>query len=303
MGTAAPENTIVDSSLAIKLGRQLFFDRRLSLDNTVACASCHHPRKAFTDGRKNAAGIKGRKTMRNTPTLLNVKNQPHFMLDAGVHTLEMQALVPLRDTAEMGSNIKELIHKLRGIDEYVSLAANAYNRALDPFVLTSSLALFQKQLVSNASNFDRWFAGDNTAISEKAEKGFYLFSGKMNCIACHALPNFTNHQLKNNGWHKTYADLGHFRISRDSSDIGKFKVPTLRNIMLTAPYMHDGSADSIAKILENYQNGGSGHYNQSMEIEAFQLTSKERDYVIAFFNALTDTSYLSSLTKEERTFE
>ena len=301
--TTVHENSIIDSSAAIALGHQLFFDRRLSVDNTIACASCHHPRKAFTDGREKAIGIKDRKTLRNAPTLLNSIDQPHFMLDAAVSTLEIQALVPLRDTAEMGNDIKELIYKLRKIDAYNKHAFKAFNREFDPFVLTKSLALFQQTLTSKNTAFDQWLDGDISALSPEAEKGYNLFKGKMNCIACHALPHFTNYEVKNNGWHETYTDNGQYRVTGDTSDIGAFKVPSLRNIILTAPYMHDGSAKTLKEVLDNYQKGGSSHFNKDEDIKAFDLSQKERVYVMEFFKALTDTSYLNLLTPEERAFE
>lgn len=301
--TTFHENSIIDSSAAIALGHQLFFDRRLSVDNTIACASCHHPRKAFTDGREKSIGIKDRKTLRNAPTLLNTVDQPHFMLDAAVSSLEVQALVPLRDTAEMGNDIKELIYKLRKIDAYNKQALKAYNREFDPFVLTKSLALFQQTLTSKNAAFDQWLNGDISALSAEAEKGYDLLSGKMNCITCHAFPHFTNYAVKNNGWHETYTDHGQYRVTGDTSDIGAFKVPSLRNIILTAPYMHDGSAKTLDEVLDNYQKGGSSHFNKDQEIKAFDLSQKERVYVMEFFKALTDTSYLNLLTPEERAFE
>lgn len=296
------ENIIVDTASAIKLGHQLFFDRRLSINNEIACASCHNPRKAFTDGGEKATGIYGRKTLRNSPSLLNTKYQPHFMLDGGISTLEIQALDPLRDTAEMGNDIKELVFKLRKIDTYNEQSLKAYNRDLDPFVITKSLALFQKTLLSENSSFDKWIHGDSAALSEEAIKGYELFSGKMNCIACHYQPHLTNFELKNNGWHTTYVDHGRFRITGDSTDIGKFKVPSLRNVILTAPYMHDGSAANLDEVLDNYIKGGSSHSNKDHEIKGFDLTEKERLYVMAFFESLTDTSYMETLTPDERAF-
>lgn len=297
------ENIIVDTAAAIELGHQLFFDRRMSITNKIACASCHNPRKAFTDGRKKAKGVFGRKSLRNSPTLLNSNYQPHFMLDGGISTLEIQALDPLRDTAEMGNDMKDLTNKLRNIKAYNEQALKGFNRDIDPFVITKSLALFQKTLMSENAPFDNWLGGDSSALSADAKKGYDLFSGKMNCIACHSIPNLTNYEIKNNGWHDTYADQGRYRITADSSDIGAFKIPTLRNIILTAPYMHDGSAANLDEVLDSYQKGGSNHPNKADEVTGFNLSEKERKYVMAFFESLTDTSYMESLTPEERAFE
>lgn len=277
-----------------EFGKQLFFDVRMSVDNSVSCASCHLPERAFTDGRIKAEGILGRITMRNAPTLLNIGYQPHFMFDGAVPTLEMQALVPLKDTNEMGNDIQQLVDKLRVIPEYQALAAELYGRDFDAFVLTRALGNFQRSLISQNSPFDQWFYNnDSTHFSHSAERGYRIFSERLYCTSCHLPPAFTTYEILNNGLDTLNKDEGLFRITGDPQDIGKFKVPTLRNISLTAPYMHDGSIDNLYDVIQHYSTGGHNHQNQDNRIQPFELNAEEVEDLMRFFEALTDTSYMN----------
>jgi cytochrome c peroxidase len=279
-----------------ELGRRLFFDTRLSPDNTVSCAHCHQPEKAFSDGNPTSEGFHGRRSTRNAPSLMNVGYHPYFMQDGGVATLEMQALVPLQDTAEMNNDIAELLVKLQGVSEYQQAAQKIFQRDFDAYVLTRALANFQRTLVSQNSPFDQWYYQDKEdAISEEAKKGFQLFSERLYCTTCHTLPAFTNYTFANNGHQPIYSDLGRYRISYDSLDNGKFKVPSLRNIILTAPYMHDGSIASLEEVVKIYAKGGAGHPNQDKRIKPFKLSDVELNYLIQFFETLTDLSTVKSL--------
>lgn len=278
-------------------GKQLFFDVRLSVDNSVSCASCHLPERAFTDGRVKGEGVFGRTSMRNVPTLLNIVYQPHFMFDGAVPTLEMQALVPLKDTNEMGNDIQQLIHKLSAIPEYQALALALYGRDFDAFVLTRALGNFQRSLISQYSPFDKWyFNKDATDFSSSAERGYRIFSEKLYCTSCHTPPAFTTYEILNNGIDTLNLDEGLFRITGNSVDIGKFKVPTLRNISLTAPYMHDGSIENLYDLIQYYSKGGYKHQNQDLRIKPFELNAEEVEDLIHFFEALTDTSYMNLYT-------
>jgi len=277
-------------------GKQLFFDARLSVDNSVSCSSCHHPARAFTDGQKTAEGISGRRTMRNSPTLLNVGYQPHFMFDGAIPTLEMQALVPLRDTNEMGNiDMQKLIDKLSAIPEYQQLSLELYGRNFDAFVLTRALGNFQRSLISQNSAFDQWYYNkDSTHFSASAKRGYEIFSKKLYCTSCHTPPNFTTYEIVNNGAAVLNSDEGLYKITGDSADVGKFKIPTLRNISLTAPYMHNGTLGSLYDIVQYYSKGGGKHPNKDGRIKPYELNSKEADDLIQFFNALTDTSYMAT---------
>lgn len=270
-----------------KLGEKLFFDQSLSIDNTISCASCHIPALAFTDGKKKSVGIHNRSAKRNSPTLITVAHQDKFMWDGGIKTLELQALVPLQDTNEMGSKVSDLIPELQMNQWYDSLSRRLYGHEFNAFTLTQALSFFQKSLYYENSSFDEW-QNDGVEVSESVKNGYSLFNDKLNCAVCHNGKAFTNSSIENNGLYEVYPDPGHFLISADSSDIGKFKVPTLRNIEITAPYMHDGSFESLEEVIAHYESGGKDHLNKSNLIQPFELTDKERKDLILFLKSLTD---------------
>ena len=295
MGQISYDSIYLHNPGTVDLGRKLFFDERLSVNNALACASCHLPALAFTDGRKKAVGIKGNTTMRNAPTLLNVGYQPHFMFDGAVPTLEMQALVPLKDTNEMGNDIQQLIEKLRHVPEYQQLAKSLYGREFDAFVLTRALGSFQRSLISQNSPFDQWFYhADEHAVSGSVKNGYRIFSDKLYCASCHPAPTFTTYDILSNGRDSLSNDEGLYRITGLTKDIGKFKIPTLRNIALTGPYMHDGSVQSLREVIHYYAKGGDGHPNQDQRIISFDLSDEEVKDLLDFFESLTDTSLITS---------
>ena len=291
----SPQDNPTDSA-KIALGKELFFDTRLSLDNTISCASCHKPGFAFTDGLKTSTGINGQKTDRNSPSLLNSGFLKTVMFDAHLKTLELQAIVPIQEPVEMGHNMKVLIPQLRAIPEYQEAAKRIFNRDFDAWVLTRSLAAFERSLISLSAPFDHYMKGDEGALNANEKAGWKLFSEKLYCTKCHVPPYFTNHEARNNGLYKNYgADKGRFRIHLDSADIGSFKVPSLRNIELTDPYMHNGSMETLEEVIAHYTNGGAGHYLQDKSIVPFELTPKEKKQLIAFLKSLTDLSFLERL--------
>ena len=291
-GTVTGKETTNKFNSPEELGRALFFDKRLSSNETIACASCHLPEKAFTDGQPKSIGVEGRTSFRNATTLLNVKDAHFFTFDGNIENLEAQALIPIQDSNEMNMQMGELLKRLKKIPEYERAAKELYNRDLDAWVITRSLAAFQRILVSNNSRFDRYLDGDMSALTEKEVKGWELFQ-EFQCIECHSLPNFTNYQVYNNGLYLDYGiDQGRFRIAGDSSMIGAFKVPSLRNIELTSPYMHDGSMKKIEDVLSHYASGGSGHINEDMRIKKRAITSDQKLFLVSFLHSLTDTTYM-----------
>ncbi|MEY5002111.1 MAG: hypothetical protein RLZZ211_2147 [Bacteroidota bacterium] len=279
----------------IALGRKLFFDTRLSLDGTVSCATCHDPRKAFTDNLAKSKGINGQLSERNAPSILNAAFLKTAMFDAHLQTLELQVLVPIQEPVEMGHNMKNLIKQLRQIPEYQAAAQAIFGREFDAWVLTRSISAFERSLLSMNAPFDQYMAGNKKAMSKDQVAGWRIFSEKLYCTQCHPAPYFTTYAAANNGLYAKYdgkIDQGRFRIHHDSSDIGKFKIPSLRNLPLTYPYMHDGSKNSIAEVIAHYQQGGAKHPLQDPRIVAFELTAKEKGQLLDFFSALVDTSYL-----------
>ena len=273
-------------------GRALFFDKRLSLDNSISCASCHIPEKAFTDGQEKSIGVNGRAALRNAGTLLNVKDAPVFIFDAHIGSLEQQAIVPIQDSNEMAIPMGELIERLKKIDSYSTASQELFERELDAWVLTRALAAFQRTLISKNSPFDQYIHGDVDAISESAQNGWRLFND-LQCIECHSYPNFTNYQARNNGLYKNYGqDPGKYRIAGDPKLMGAFKVPSLRNIALTAPYMHDGSIPTLELVIAHYKKGGEGHDQQDERVKKRMMTKEEEKHLIDFFETLTDTTYM-----------
>jgi cytochrome c peroxidase len=279
----------------IALGRKLFFDKRLSFDGSISCASCHDPQKAFSDQRSKSIGINGQLSERNAPSILNAAFLKTAMFDAHLATLELQAIVPIQEPVEMGHNMKILIKQLRQLPEYQAAAQAIFGRDFDAWVLTRSLAAFERSLLSMNAPFDQYMAGNKKAMSKDQLAGWRIFSDELYCTKCHPAPYFTTYEAANNGLYASYegkTDQGRFRIHHDSSDIGKFKIPSLRNLPLTYPYMHDGSINSMEAALVHYQRGGAGHPLQDPRILSFELSTKEKAQLVAFFNALVDTSYL-----------
>ncbi len=294
-----PEPTIpVDNALTktrIALGRKLFYDPVLSLDSSRSCGSCHAAHLAFSDSTMVSLGIEQRKGTRNTPTLANVVYQQKLLREGGVPTLEMQILVPIQEHNEFDFNIVLAANRLNQNPAYVDLAMKAYNRIPDAFVITRSIAAFERSFISGNSPFDKWhFQGIQNAVSEEVQRGYALFqSPRLNCSSCHSGFLFTNQSFANNGLYEVYPDSGRFRLTGLESDRAVFKVPSLRNIALTAPYMHDGSLPTLNAVLNHYQTGGKNHPNKSPLLKKFVLTTQERSDLIAFLNSLTDRYFIN----------
>jgi cytochrome c peroxidase len=273
----------------VRLGKALFFDPRLSRDGTMACASCHFPDRAFSDTVAISKGIEGRLGMRNAPPLTNLAWHPAFFRDGGVPTLEQQAIAPIHDPVEMDFNIHEAAARVREEEPYARLSMLAYGRKLDAFLLTRSLATYQRTLVSGWSRYDRYMQGDVGALSEAEQRGMELFnSTELHCGTCHSGFDLSDHRYHNIGLYTLSPDPGRERISLVASDHGKFKTPTLRNIALTAPYMHDGTFGTLEEVVDHFASGGQAASNKSSLVAGFSLTSEQRADLIAFLHALTD---------------
>ncbi|MFK7906732.1 MAG: cytochrome-c peroxidase [Chitinophagales bacterium] len=284
----AADNPLTKASVA--LGKKLFFDPILSRDSSIACASCHHPNRAFSDTVALSRGVEGRLGSRNAPTLMNLAYHPVFMRDGGARTLPLQVLIPLEDHAEMDFSAQEAVERLRKHSEYVEMTRKAYGREINTFTLTRALAAFERTLISGNSPFDQYhFQDQKEALSAAQIRGWELFrSAKTNCSKCHEGFNFTTNAYENNGLYSAYKDEGRFLITRDSADIALFKIPTLRNISLTAPYMHDGSMETLEEVIRHYESGGKQHIHKNPMLQPFELTEVERNDLKAFLESLTD---------------
>jgi cytochrome c peroxidase len=277
-----------------ELGKKLFNDPVLSRDSSISCASCHHSEIAFGDATPTTSGVYNRAGQRNVPTLANVAYSPYFMVEGSVSSLELQVLVPIQEHNEFDHTILDIGRKLRSDSAYVNMALMAYGREIDPFVITRAIANFERSMISGTSAYDSFRNGDLSAISEKAKRGMDLFySEKVNCKACHSGVLFTNYSFENNGLSSLYADSGRIRLTMKETDRDKFKVPTLRNIAVTGPYMHDGSFSTLIEIIEHYNSGGKNHLNKSDFMISLNLTNSEKEELVAFLESLTDYSFIN----------
>lgn len=290
------ENPLTEVS--VSLGKALFFDTRLSRDGSLSCASCHHPDRAFSDTVALSVGVEQRIGLRNAPSLGNVAYHGAFFRDGGVPSLEQQVLAPVHDENEMDHDITTVALTLRDVEPYKSLSMRAYGRVLDPFVITRSIANYERTLISGWSRVDRYlYQSDATALTEAEVRGWQLFSSaELNCAACHSGFDLSDHDYYNVGQYLDYGgDPGRERITLQPSDIGKFKAPSLRNIARTAPYMHDGAMATLDAVIDHFASGGQAHPNRSPKMRNFVLTSEQRTDLLAFLNALTDDRSLDQV--------
>lgn len=282
---------------SVELGKKLFFEKRLSDPSVISCATCHFG-NAYSDTVAFSTGADGSLGFRNAPTLSNVAYQERLFMDGGIPDLEFQVLAPIHDALEMNSDINAVAVLLRDEEPYKSLSLLAYGRALDAFVITRAIASYERTLVSGWSRFDRYlYANDATALSAQELNGWNIFSGAgTNCTACHSGFDFTDRDYHNIGLTTDHsADEGRARITLQSSDIGKFKTPTLRNIALTAPYMHNGSLATLEEVVDHFATGGLAQANLSTHLQPFTLTAQEKADLIAFLHALTDDRSLDQV--------
>lgn len=289
-----PKPTIPDnnkpSADRIELGRRLFFDPILSRDSSISCASCHHIDKKFTDGLPISRGIENRLGIRNVPSLLNVAYQPSMFWDGGVPNLEQQILAPIESHFEMDFNLPDVVTRLNNIEEYKTLSQKAYNQLPSIFSVTRAIACFERTLFSGTSKYDDYIYNNNkSALTASEINGMNIFLGEDGeCFHCHGTYLFTDNSFKNNGIYLNYNDSGRARITQLTSDVGKFKVPSLRNVAMTAPYMHDGSFATLEEVVEHYNSGGKAHPNKSGLLLPLNLTTQEKTDLVNFLKALTD---------------
>jgi cytochrome c peroxidase len=323
---------------AVALGLKLFFDSRLSGDGTVACATCHDPARAFTDGRPTSVGVQGRISQRNAPTVLNALYNKTQFWDGRVNTLEQQAALPITNSFEMGSaSIGDAVSKIVSDQDYQNQFMLAFGRGVNEQDMLRAIATYERTLVSFGSPFDHFIAGDKNAISEPAKRGWELFNTKARCNLCHALTDkqpdttvFTDNDFHNIGIgiirhhvaplaqqaerelaHGTLQNidaaaiesdlsvLGRFLITKKQNDIASFKTPGIRNILVTGPYFHDGSMQTLWDIVDHY-NKGDGVTDPWLDedMQPLALTEPEIDDLVAFLASLTSPQYSELGDKE-----
>mgnify|MGYP003706029619 CR=1 FL=1 len=278
------------------LGKKLFYDPILSRDGMVSCASCHDPALSFADNQVVSLGSDGLLGTRNAPSLANVAYHPYYTREGGIPTLEMQILVPIQEHNEFNNNIVVIADTLSKNSEYVQMAQLAYNQEPNAFVITRALSQFERSLISGQSAYDLEMNYElEGSMSESAIRGMRLFeSERTNCSTCHSGFNFTNYSFENNGLYDDYPDNGRERLTQAPSDRARFKVPSLRNVALTSPYMHDGSMASLSEVIEHYNTGGKVHQNKSELIKPLNLSPEEKSDLLAFLDALTDHKFVNN---------
>ncbi|ADY26093.1 Cytochrome-c peroxidase [Deinococcus proteolyticus MRP] len=270
------------------LGRELFYAPILSSDGAVSCASCHQQSKAFTDGRSVSLGAFGRGGKRNAPSLVNVAARTRLFWHGGSPSLELQALGPLSDPNEHDFTPEQTVEALRRDPYFVRRFAEVYGAEPNLTRLTSAIAAFERTIVSYNSPFDRYSAGDAAAMSESAVRGMDLFYGRAECFHCHTGRNFSDNRPHNNAFLLFNPDLGAAELTGAEEDVGRFITPTLRNVALTAPYMHAGQLATLEEVIGHYSEGGQPNPNADPLIRPLNLSAQERADLLAFLNALTD---------------
>jgi cytochrome c peroxidase len=268
------------------LGKRLFFERRLSRDGSVSCASCHDPERAFTDGAARAKGIGGQTGPRNTPTVVNRGIGRTQFWDGRAASLEQQALGPIEASVEMGLPIEEAVARLAQDPSYREAFGAVFAGQPTAERLGAAIAAYERTIYSVDAPFDRFLAGDAEAMTPAAKRGLEVFGGKARCGECHTGPNFTDEAFHSLG---VSADAGRGRVTGAAQDLGAFKTPTLREIARTGPYMHDGSLATLADVVDYYDRGCEPHPNLSSKIVKLNLTVQEKGDLVAFLEALSGT--------------
>jgi cytochrome c peroxidase len=322
----------------VALGQQLFFDAHLSADGTIACSTCHDPARAFTDGKAVSAGIGGRAGQRNSPTVLNARYNATQFWDGRAATLEQQAALPIVNSVEMGQpNLDAAVASIAAIPQYRQAFQSAFGTAPNGTDLVRAIAAYERTQVAFDSPFDHYIAGERDAIDPAARRGWELFNGRARCNKCHALSdktrdttNFTDNDFHNIGVlivrHNVVAlakqarqmlasadaaavdraaiqtdmsALGRFLVTKKESDIAAFKTPNLRNLLLTAPYFHDGSQATLWDVIDHY-NKGAGLNNPYLDEDIVPLALDERDIddLVAFMASLTSPPYKEAAALE-----
>jgi cytochrome c peroxidase len=325
----SPPNSRMPARAA--LGQKLFFDARLSANGTVACATCHNPARAFTDGRPTSIGIHGRVGQRNAPTVLNAFYNKHQFWDGRVNTLEQQAAMPITNPFEMGSaSVADAVSRIAADQDYQSRFMEAFGRGVNEQDMLSAIAAYERTLVSFDSPYDHFIAGDASALSDSAKRGLELFNTKARCNKCHALSDNERHEtlFMDNDFHNIgvgilrhhvvqsarqaerevaqanlpaidtaaitsdLSVLGRFLVTRKEKDIASFKTPNLRNVTVTGPYFHDGSMETLWDVMDHY-NKGDGITDPWLDkdMQPLALSESEIDDVVAFLASLTSPQY------------
>lgn len=279
------------SPAMINLGKQLFHETKLSGDGTVSCATCHDPQKNFATSDARAIGIGKQQGRRNSPSLMNRVFGTAMFWDGRATSLEEQALLPIADPTEMGSTVDKALASLAADTEYPKRFRDAFgSEGITKERLASALAAFQRSLLLGNSPVDAFVDGDTAKLPESAKQGLWLFESKASCWKCHSGKNYSDEKFHNTGvsWGMTPLDLGRFEVSKRDEDRGRFKTPSLRGVVKTAPYMHDGSIKTLEEVVAYYSKGGNVNPYLDNSLKPLNLSEKEQADLVSFLKALSE---------------
>lgn len=293
-----PDNPTTQAK--VELGFRLWFEPRLSANDRMTCATCHHHRKGFSDAEITPAGVNGQRGSRNTPTIYGAAHQPFQFWDGRAKTLEEQALGPITNPIEMAARMEDVLAKLEAMPYYRLKFQEVFQSPPTADAIGKALAAFERALVVGPSPYDRYLAGEKSALTPQQERGMRLFnSRKTSCTLCHNGKTLSNGQFFNTGVSALSAkpDLGRFNVTGAARDREAFKTPTLLNIAQTAPYMHDGSLPTLEAVIDFYNRGGGPSPTRHPAIRPLGLTEAEKADLLAFLHALTGPDNLKELAK------
>lgn len=282
------------SDAKIALGMQLYFDPRLSKDNTVSCASCHDPLKGFSNGTPFAKGVGGEIGGRSAPTVINSAYSKDQFWDGRAKSLEEQALGPIQNPIEMALSLDEAVSKLRKIEGYRTQFKSVFGSDVNSENIGKAIAAYERTVLSGNAPFDKFKAGHSASLSASAQSGMSLFFGKARCSACHSGASFSDSGYHNLGvgMQAKKPDIGREAVSKLEGDRGAFKTPTLREIARTAPYMHDGSFKTLEDVVDFYNQGGLKNEWLDEEIFPLKLSAQEKaDLVVFLKEGLSSSEY------------
>lgn len=293
-----PGTTIVAPTTPEQLGEKLFFEKMLSADRSLSCASCHIPEYGFADTVAFSKGVGGRLGKRNAQSCANMSDRPYLFYDGRAATLEDQVKFPIEDSNEMSLPIHHAVDRLRKSKDYTAWFYKVYKSKPTEQYLKAAIAAYERTLETSKTPFDRYMDGNDSAISESAIRGRELFmSSKAKCFDCHFSPDFTGDEFRNIGLYdgQKLKDEGRYSITRNKEDLGKFRVPGLRNVAVTAPYMHNGMFGTLRQVIDYYDNPTTIVPNpiniDTLLVKPLQLTEQEKQDLESFLFTLTDDRF------------
>jgi len=279
------------------LGKELFFETKLSAQGNVSCGTCHQPDRAWTVSEALVMGTEGTRFFRHPPSLLNVAFFNEWHWDGGTTSLEKQVLAPLENPDEMNIRIDTLVERLNNDAHYIKRFREVFDRRPDMYGVTRAFSAYQRSLLSFSSRWDQAQKG-SIQLNDQEKRGEALFfSPQLKCSQCHTPPLFTDLNYHNTGiWEWGDFDPGRARVTLDSLDLGKFKTPTLRNLSFTAPYFHNGSLNSLEEVLKHYAQGGNHNLNQDSLLAGFELNERDQTDLLSFMRTLNDSAAIKNVS-------